>query len=84
LKLIPTYGLATTFQILGAVFLVMTMAGALLLRNPPADYRPLGWTRAATQAANASGDLTPRDILATPRFYLMWVAYALGCSAGLI
>ena len=42
LKLIPAYGLPATFQILGAIFLVMTMAGALLLRNPPAGYRPKG------------------------------------------
>src|SRR5947209_20518971 len=40
LVLIPRYGLTATFQILGAIFLVMTMAGALLLRNPPAKYRP--------------------------------------------
>ena len=40
LKLIPTYGLPATFQILGAIFLVMTMVGAVLLRNPPAGYRP--------------------------------------------
>src|SRR5512143_369624 len=46
LKLIPAYGLPATFQILGAIFLVMTMAGALLLRNPPAGYRPNGWSPA--------------------------------------
>ena len=84
LKLIPAYGLATTFQILGAVFLVMTMVGALLLRNPPAGYRPFGWTPTPAQTAIAAKDLTPGEVLATPAFYLMWVAYALGCSAGLM
>ena len=47
LKLIPAYGLPATFQILGAIFLVMTMVGALLLKNPPAGYKPAGWTPAA-------------------------------------
>ena len=84
LKLIPDYGLATTFQILGAVFLVMTMIGAFLLRNPPAGYKPSGWTPAPGQSATATADFTPGEVLATPRFYLMWVAYALGCSAGLM
>ena len=84
LKLIPVYGLATTFQILGAVFLVMTMVGALLLRNPPAGYKPSGWTPAPGQSATGGRDFTPAEVLATPRFYLMWVAYALGCSAGLM
>ena len=46
LKLIPAYGVHTTFQILGGIFLVMTMIGALLLKNPPAGYKPAGWTPA--------------------------------------
>ena len=50
LKLIPAYGLPATFQILGAIFLVMTMVGAVLLRNPPAGYRPAGWSPARGQA----------------------------------
>jgi OFA family oxalate/formate antiporter-like MFS transporter len=83
LKLIPAYGLSATFQILGAVFLVMTMAGALLLRNPPAGYRPDGWTP-PVQKGGRTGEFTPGEMLRTPTFYLMWVGYALGCSAGLM
>ncbi|MGA3076023.1 MAG: MFS transporter, partial [Bryobacteraceae bacterium] len=44
LKLIPHYGLSTTFQILGGIFFVMTIFGAFLLKNPPAGYKPAGWT----------------------------------------
>ena len=85
LKLMPTYGLPATFQILGAIFLVMTVAGALLLRNPPAGYRPRGWTpAAASQNATSLREFSPSEMLHTPTFYLMWVGYALGCSAGLM
>jgi MFS transporter, OFA family, oxalate/formate antiporter len=84
LKLIPAYGLPATFQILGAIFLVMTMLGALLLRNPPAGYRPEGWLPAAAQSAAAARELTPGEMLRTPTFYLMWLGFALGCSAGLM
>ena len=83
LKLIPAYGLPATFQILGAIFLVMTMAGAFLLRNPPEGYRPAGWSPEA-EKNSAGRDFTPGEILRTTTFYLMWVAYALGCSAGLM
>ena len=31
-----------------------------------------------------SRQFTPGEMLRTPAFYLMWVAYALGCSAGLM
>jgi OFA family oxalate/formate antiporter-like MFS transporter len=84
LRLIPAYGLAATFQILGVVFLVMTVVGALLLKNPPAGYNPPGWTSTAGASKSISGDFSPSEVLATPAFYFMWVAYALGCSAGLM
>ena len=83
LKLIPAYGLPTTFRILGAIFLVMTMFGAFLLRNPPAGYRPAGWTPPVSKTG-AAREFTPGEMLGTRTFYLMWVAYALGCSAGLM
>ena len=83
LVLIPVYGLPATFRILGAIFLVMTMAGALLLRNPPAGYRPDGWTPPSGSAASVR-EFPPGEMLRTRTFYLMWVGYALGCSAGLM
>jgi len=85
LKLIPSYGVATTFQILGVIFLVMTLIGAFLLKNPPAGYKPEGWApKPAAKAAATTHEFTPGEMLATPTFYFMWVAYALGCSAGLM
>ena len=85
LKLIPAYGVHTTFQILGVIFLIMTVFGAFLLRNPPAGYRPPGWTPApAAKAAATTYDFAPGEVLRTPTFYFMWVAYALGTLAGLM
>jgi OFA family oxalate/formate antiporter-like MFS transporter len=85
LKLIPAYGVHTTFTILGAIFLVMTVVGAFLLKNPPAGYKPAGWTPApAAKAAATTYEFSPGEVLKTPTFYFMWVAYALGCSAGLM
>jgi OFA family oxalate/formate antiporter-like MFS transporter len=84
LGLIPAYGLPATFRILGLIFLVMTMVGAVLLRNPPAGYRPAGWSPAAAKSAASAREFTPGEMLRTPTFYFMWVGYALGCSAGLM
>src|SRR5712691_9266280 len=81
--LIPTYGWRPTFQILGGIFLVMTMVGAFLLKNPPAGYRPPGWTPApAAKAAASTHEFSPGETLKTPAFYFMWVAYCLGTIAG--
>ncbi len=85
LKLIPAYGVHTTFQILGVIFLVMTVFGAFLLRNPPTGYKPAGWTPApASKSAATTYEFSPSETLRTPAFYFMWVAYALGTLAGLM
>jgi len=79
--LIPGVGWRTTFLVLGAVFFVMTMVGTALLKNPPPGYRPPNW-QPAQGAATARADLTTRQMLATPTFYALWVAYCLGTTAG--
>jgi OFA family oxalate/formate antiporter-like MFS transporter len=83
--LLPAYGWRASFQILGVIFLVMTVFGAFLLKNPPAGYRPADWTPAtASKSAATTYEFTPGEMVQTPAFYFMWVAYALGCSAGLM
>jgi MFS transporter, OFA family, oxalate/formate antiporter len=79
--MIPSFGWRATFQILAGIFLVMTMIGTALLRNPPAGYRPPNWTPPSGVSV-AKTDFTTREMLATPTFYFLWVAYALGTTAG--
>ncbi len=83
--LIPTYGWRTTFQVLGAIFFVMTVFGAFLLKNPPVGYKPAGWTPApASKVAATTYEFKLSEVVGTPTFYFMWVAYAFGCAAGLM
>jgi len=83
--LIPTYGWRTTFTVFGIIFFAMGIIGAFLLKNPPVGYKPAGWTPApASKAAASAYDYTPGEVLKTPGFYYMWIAYALGTSAGLM
>src|SRR5438034_10533577 len=63
LKLIPAYGLPATFQILGAIFFVMTIAGAFLLRNPPAGYQPPRWKPStASKSTATSREFEPAEM----------------------
>jgi MFS transporter, OFA family, oxalate/formate antiporter len=80
IRLISNLGWRPTFQILGVVFFVMTMIGTALLKNPPAGYRPPNWQ--PPSGLVASVDYRTAEMLATPTFYLMWVAYCLGTTAG--
>jgi OFA family oxalate/formate antiporter-like MFS transporter len=67
------------------IFFFMTLAGAFLLKNPPVGYRPPGWTPApAAKAAATTYEFKPGEMWRTPPAYFMWVAYALGTSAGLM
>jgi OFA family oxalate/formate antiporter-like MFS transporter len=79
-SLIGSAGWRPTFRILGIAFLVMGLVGAWLLENPPAGYRPEGWTPPAGAAARR--DYTTAEMLRTPQFYGLWIAYALGTTAG--
>jgi OFA family oxalate/formate antiporter-like MFS transporter len=80
---IETIGWRSTFQLLGVGFFALGMVGTWLMVNPPSGYRPIGWTPQAS-GTGGSRDYTPVELLRTPRFYQMWVAYCLGTTAGLM
>src|SRR6266540_3116792 len=83
--LIPHYGWRATFVVLGVIFFLMTLVGALLLKNPPVGYQVPGWVPASKPKSLATThEYPPGEMLRTPTFYFMWIAYALGCSAGLM
>ena len=89
--LIPAYGWQGTMQISAAVFLVMTLAGAWLLRNPPPGYKPPTAAPAPaaggapqTAAAPVGRDFATGEMVRTPTFYLLWIAYCLGAASGLM
>ena len=78
--LILSVGWRPTFRLLGVVFFVMGMIGTWLLTNPPDGYRPAGWKTAST--AIARRDYSTAEMLRTPQFFQLWVAYCLGVTAG--
>lgn len=85
-SLIQSVGWRPTFQILGVLFFAMGMVGTWLLQNPPAGYQPPGWTPSTTGAAaqRSTRDYTTADMMRTPTFYALWIAYCLGATAGLM
>jgi OFA family oxalate/formate antiporter-like MFS transporter len=80
--LIASIGWRPTFQVLGAAFLAMGLLGTFLMTNPPAGYRPEHWTPPPSAAARR--DFTTAEVLRTPQFYRLWIAYCLGTTAGLM
>lgn len=88
--LIPAYGWQGTMQISAAVFLVMTLVAAWLLKNPPEGYKPPSAAPAPAAgsapppAAPAGRDFATGEMVRTRTFYLLWIAYCLGSAAGLM
>ncbi len=86
-SLILSVGVMNTFLYLGIIFFVIVMIGAQFMINPPAGYSPPGWTPpAATGVAGAaiSADYTWQEMIKTSRFWLLWITYFAGCSAGFL
>ncbi len=81
--LIAAHGWRSVMLGLAAVYLASTLAGAQFLKNPPAGWKPDGWSPAA-QAAAAGRNFAPAEVVATPQFWRMLAGYALGTSAGLM
>jgi MFS transporter, OFA family, oxalate/formate antiporter len=90
LELFPHFGWRASCTILGATFFVMTMVASLLLRNPLESDRAR--LEAAVAKANRSRptqfqvahNFPPTEMLRTPTFYLLWLGFGLGSSAGLL
>jgi OFA family oxalate/formate antiporter-like MFS transporter len=82
---LQSVGIFNTFMVLGIIFLVVVVIGAQFLRNPPAGYVPAGWTppQTATGAAKKV-DFAPVQMLSTPNFWILWLTYFAGCTAGLM
>ncbi|MGF1689424.1 OFA family MFS transporter [Photobacterium japonica] len=81
--LISTYGINTSFLILGVAVLLIAVPLACTINNPPADYTPAVPASAAGKSTKPV-DINWRAMMKTPQFYSLWVMFALASSAGLM
>jgi OFA family oxalate/formate antiporter-like MFS transporter len=82
--LIQSVGVLRTFAILGIGYVVVTVATGYFMQNPPAGWRPEGWTPSSTQTAQRSArDYTLGDALKTWQWWALWALLFLNTSAGI-
>lgn len=79
-----TFGVRTSFKILGAVFLVVICAGSLYMEKCPAGFVPEGYVAPESSAKGKSQDMTPKEMLSTPVFYVMLVMLTCGGVFGMM
>lgn len=76
-------GLSNSFLFLGVTFLIMVVAGAQLLRNPPAGWAPKGFN--PNSKHNGQGiDFDWHEMVKTRSFILLNVMFLLSATAGLM
>ncbi|MGH9679733.1 MAG: MFS transporter [Candidatus Acidiferrales bacterium] len=83
LVLFPHFGWRISCVILGGIFFGMTMIGAFLMKNPPAVSHP-AVENPAVHIIGLRHQFTPNEVLRTPAFYLLWLGFGLGSTAGLM
>ena len=83
--LVGSVGLFPTFAILGILYLVMVIGGALFLKNPPEGWKPEGWEPPPAEATtDRSGiDYSLGGALKTWQWYALWALLFLNVTAGI-
>lgn len=82
--LIPALGIYGALKALGVIFLVTILGSALFLKAPSAGWLPEGYVAPSGTNAHAGtfGDLTPGEMVGTPRFWVLLVTFACAATAG--
>lgn len=78
-------GVWQTFAVMGCLYFISMMIGALSYRVPPTGWSPVGWTAPEN---HGKGLITNRHVHVnqahkTPQFWLLWGVLCLNVSAGI-
>jgi MFS transporter, OFA family, oxalate/formate antiporter len=82
--LIQSVGVLRTFAYLGIAYLIATMVTGYFMQNPPAGWKPNGWTPSATQnSQRAARDFTLGEALRSWQWWALWALLFLNVTAGI-
>jgi MFS family permease len=78
-------GIAKTFLIHGVGYAVFMSVGWLLIRVPTEDWKPAGWepTLQPSGSLISASDVSARNAVRTPQFWLLWVVLCFNVTAGI-
>ncbi|MGW1678015.1 OFA family MFS transporter [Saccharopolyspora sp. NPDC002376] len=76
-------GIALTFLIHGVVYAVFMSLGVLLIRTPPKDWNPGSTARPVSKPMITTANVTARNAVRTPQFWLLWVVLCCNVTAGI-
>jgi MFS family permease len=82
-KSATSVGVMGTFIVLGIVYFVFMIVGSIIVRVPPADWKPEGYVAPRENKLISKNDVFVYDALKTPQFWLIWWVLCLNVTAGI-
>ncbi len=83
--IITRYGLSHTFLIFGCLFAGVIFTLSFLITNPPPSWTPLALPFGKRpQVPRTQKDFTPKDMVKTRSFVILWALFLIGTFAGLL
>ena len=82
----PEDAIVGSFVVLGCIYFVAMMLGAMAVKVPAEGWRPEGWTppRAPAQRSMITGaNVTATTAIKTPQFWLLWTVLFCNVTAGI-
>lgn len=77
-------GVTETFIVMGGLYFISMMIGALSIRIPAPDWKPEGWTPPVVENKMITRNHVHIDqAMKTPQFYLLWIVLCLNVTAGI-
>jgi MFS family permease len=78
------FGVARTVMVLGVTYFIIMMIGARIIRRPPPNWKPVGWTAPARKNKMITEvSVTRNDALRTVQFFLLWGILFINVTAGI-
>ena len=85
-NLLSSIGIANTFMLYGALFMIMIIIGSIWMKYPPEGWEPEGGIRIdpTKKPDVVVKEMTPGEMLRTPQFYMIFLTFAFSAAAGLM
>ena len=80
-RFMDSLGVPAAVMTLAAIYFVVMMIGARILRRPPAGWNPAGWN--PPEKVTSQQSVTRNAALRTPQFYLLWFILFINVTAGI-
>lgn len=77
-------GVTETFMVMGSIYFVSMLVGAMTIRIPASGWQPVGWTPPLVENKMITNNHVHIDqALKTLQFYLLWLVLCLNVTAGI-